>query len=72
MENTGPLLVKCPTCHKLPEMWIEPAKYKSTQIFWLACREHNLLAGGKSRMIVIHNWNRAVYRAQMPSLGDRP
>lgn len=50
----------CPNCRKMPEKWVEPARFKSHQVCWLACKEHGIMAGGYSALIAIQNWNREV------------
>lgn len=51
---------RCPNCGKMPERWIESARFKSHQMCWMTCKMHGILAGGYSQTIAIQNWNREV------------
>ena len=54
----------CPICHRMPHKWIEPARFKSSQVFWVGCQKDGVLEGGKSAMIATFNWNRKVLRVK--------
>lgn len=56
-------VLPCPACGHLPKKWIEPARYRSSEIFCLACpKDPELMAQGKSHIVAVFNWNRSVYR----------
>lgn len=56
---------KCPACGKWPKKWIEPPKYRSSEIFYLACpKDVEIMGQGKSQAIAVFNWNRSVRRWQ--------
>lgn len=54
----------CPKCHRIPHKWIEAAKFRSSQMFWIGCEHCGILAGGKSVLIAGQNWTRQVMRVR--------
>ncbi len=67
--NVTPKIELCPYCKKVPERWIEEARFKSHQVCWMTCKAHGILAGGYSALIAIQNWNREVAIANHKKMG---
>lgn len=64
MNQPGMQSESCPKCFRQPHKWTEPARFRSSQIFWVGCQKDGILEGGKSPVIATSNWNRKVLRVK--------